>query len=189
MKVKDIMKTALMLSGKNDILSSSLFDENLTESEYKEICAAYPDIERLLFAVNSAISEICAYKRVLTTAEVIESNGTVMYPSLNKKILFPLNVYTNCGFADYKAYSDRIETVKGRIRFSYVYMPDKLTFFEEIAFPKYLTEETVAFLSLFYFYNGCGLYDNAVRYRRLYYDAALVMPLYRQYQPMPCMMW
>jgi hypothetical protein len=144
MKVKEIIETSLVLLGRNELLETSLFDENatneITDAQQKEI-------DFLVRCFNLIYKETSAdYLPLFYEEKIIFKNGQFEFNLLTQSILDVYRLYDdNDNNILYKLFSNYIKANTNSANIIYSFMPDDLNFDDDTLFAGKLLPQVLAY--------------------------------------------
>lgn len=168
MKIKDIVRTVGLLTGRSEIVEG--IDNGVTEASNLVV----KTINTLVDLTNLVISELSTtYVPLVCSEKVKVVNGQVTYGSLKNKALRIRDVYLTDGQEImYKKYFDHISVSADTVVVEYEYLPVTYGLTDEIDYKeKDVTVRTLAYGVLAEFSISEGRFDEAVTWHKRYVDA------------------
>lgn len=131
MKVKDILETTLVFLGKHELLSTSAFDESVTE-ELTE--AQSKEIGFLVRCFNLVYKEVSGdYLPLMYDEKISFSQGKFELVNLTQNILDIFKLYDDAeNNISYKLFPDYIKANTEIANITYSYIPDDLGFEDNV---------------------------------------------------------
>lgn len=167
MKVKEILKLALMFLNREDLLIYSPFGEQTTIPTLENT-----EIEHLKKCFNLVYNEIAtAYITLIKTEQVVFIDGVLAYNKLSKTITEIRKLYANGKNIPYSLEEDGIHANVLCAQLTYSYAPEELSFEDEVfMFGGKIQDRVFAYGIAMEFCLITGLYDDAEVWETRFYS-------------------
>lgn len=188
MNIKNVIKTACLFLGKEDLENTVALGGQTAES-----ASDIKELNMLLRCFNLVYSEIANdYVSLLHTEDITTDNGKIDYSNLSKNLLEVKSLTDQNGYrVNYVLYPGHILTKVDKVIITYSYEPDALKSYEDeiLEFSKKVCERTLAYGVAMEYCFISGLYDDAQIWEKRFKDALLVKNRKKSEMRLPKRRW